>query len=305
MKKLYLASILALTLMGPFGCGKNPVAPAAPAGPSASPTPVVSGQITSGMSNPIGIALDGNGNVYVTDGDANAVLKYDSNGNLIGQFTAGGEGTLNRPFGVAVVSDGLYVVDAGNRRVQKMSLNGTPMAVGAPLAGHDFSYPLGIGVGPDVKVYVSDIAPNVWQFDPNAGATGLGNTGNVLQGQLSYPIGVAFLNSDVYVADYQANKIVKFNPTAQTVTSWGQYGTGAGMFSNPTDVETDQRGNVYVVDSGNGRIQEFDANGGFIRMWGNQGAASDRLSNPLSVAVSGNSLYVTDNGHARVVKYTL
>jgi hypothetical protein len=51
--------------------------------------------------------------------------------------------------------------------------------------------------------------------------------------------------------------------------SFGEPGTEAGQFENPSDIAVnDATGDVYVVDRGNNRIDEFEANGTFIQAWG-------------------------------------
>ena len=70
----------------------------------------------TGLNGPSGVAVDGAGNVYVTDFRNNRVLKLaaDSSTPTVLPFTG-----LNHPFGVAVDGAGnLYVTDAGNRVVK-------------------------------------------------------------------------------------------------------------------------------------------------------------------------------------------
>jgi DNA-binding beta-propeller fold protein YncE len=71
---------------------------------------------------PSGIAVDGEGNVYVTEVNGNRVQKFTSVGNFITQWgSAGeGEGEFSEPNGIAVDGNGyVYVLDSGNNRVQK------------------------------------------------------------------------------------------------------------------------------------------------------------------------------------------
>ena len=76
---------------------------------------------------PAGIALDGDGNVYVTDEWSNRVLVYDGDGQPLRRWgTSGaGPGQLDRPSGIAIDShDNVYVVDSLNHRVQRLTPDG-------------------------------------------------------------------------------------------------------------------------------------------------------------------------------------
>ena len=76
--------------------------------------------------------------------------------------------------------------------------------------------------------------------------------------QFSEPFGVATdAAGNVYVSDYNNNRIQKFTNTGTYLTQWGSEGSGDGQFDRPYGVATDAAGNVYVVDAGNNRIQKF------------------------------------------------
>lgn len=73
-----------------------------------------------GEFDPHGIAVDVNGDVYVTSGQS--VQQFDSNGSLITKWgkLGKGEGEFDRPEGMAVDMQGyVYVADYNNHRIQK------------------------------------------------------------------------------------------------------------------------------------------------------------------------------------------
>jgi DNA-binding beta-propeller fold protein YncE len=90
----------------------------AEAGHASSPLAQEAGQLRS----PWGIAVDGAGDVYVTDTGNHRVEKFDREGNFITQWGGfgNGDGQFNFPYGIAVDAKGsVFVVDSGNTRVQQ------------------------------------------------------------------------------------------------------------------------------------------------------------------------------------------
>ncbi len=88
------------------------------AGHASSPQAQEAGQLRS----PWGIAVDSQGDVYVTDTGNHRVQKFDREGNFITQWGGfgNGDGQFNFPYGIAVDAKGsVYVVDSGNTRVQQ------------------------------------------------------------------------------------------------------------------------------------------------------------------------------------------
>jgi sugar lactone lactonase YvrE len=76
----------------------------------------------AGMSNPSDVALDGQGNVYVTEPDYDLVQEFNVNSLYEGEFgtpaKAAPQGTLYLPSAVAASSDGqVYIADTGNHRI--------------------------------------------------------------------------------------------------------------------------------------------------------------------------------------------
>ena len=109
-------------------------------------------------------------------------------------------------------------------------------------------------------------------------------------------------NGNVYVADWDNDRIQYFTPTGSFKGTWGTHGSANGRFNCPTGVAVAPNGRVYVADSGNDRIQFFTAAGSFLGKWGKWGSNNGDFHSPRYVALSpsANRVYVTDSWNSRV-----
>lgn len=76
------------------------------------------------MWGPRGVAVDGDGNVWVTDTGTHRVRKFAPDGSPIASFGSRGRGPRQfvEPVGIAIGPDGsVFVADAGNARIQKFA----------------------------------------------------------------------------------------------------------------------------------------------------------------------------------------
>jgi DNA-binding beta-propeller fold protein YncE len=119
--------------------------------------PPGSGVPGDNFNQPLDVAFDAAGNIFIPDGYGNArVAKFDKNGKFVKSWGATGseQGQFNTPHSVAVDAAGnVYVADMGNKRIQVFDNNGTFKTqfanVGAPRA-------LCISPGPQQFLYSSN-----------------------------------------------------------------------------------------------------------------------------------------------------
>jgi DNA-binding beta-propeller fold protein YncE len=82
-----------------------------------------------GLSNPRGVAVDANNNVWMVDGSSGQIFLFDRSGNLRTSWTPSGSGALSSPEGIAVFEDSdgstyVYVANRGSHRVIKFEYTG-------------------------------------------------------------------------------------------------------------------------------------------------------------------------------------
>ena len=85
------------------------------------------------------------------------------------------------------------------------------------------------------------------------------------------------------------------------VFSFGQEGSGDGMFQYPLGVALNERDEIVVADEFNHRVQVFDSNGTFLKYFGHQGKNAGEFSHPFGIAIDKDrNIFVADYGNHRV-----
>jgi YYY domain-containing protein len=72
----------------------------------------------------------------------------------------------------------------------------------------------------------------------------------------------------------------------------------------PRGAAVDDRSRLWVADFGNSRLRLFDAGGGYLGGWGGRGDSTYNLKEPCGVATRGENLYVADTWNGRVLAFT-
>jgi ribosomal protein S11 len=262
--------------------------------------------------NPLGVATDSSGNVYVADYNNSTIRKITPAGAVTtvagladGSGSADGTGSaarFNAPFGVATDSGGnVYVADSYNDTIRKITLAGavTTLAGLAGSSGHAngtasaarFYEPRGVATDSGGNVYVADTYNStIRKITPEGAVTTLAGLagslgsadGTASAARFYEPLGVATDSSgNVYVADTYNSTIRKITPAGAVTTlaglagsSGSADGTGsAARFNAPFGLATDSSGNVYVADSYNYTIRKITPAGAVTTLAGLAGSS--------------------------------
>ena len=181
---------------------------------------------------PAGVAVDGDGNVYVSDEALNRVSIFDEGGAFLGSWgvKGTGRGEFDRPAGIVFDGNGnLLVVDGINNRIQRYTADGDFLGDwGRAGAGAgEFNLPWGICLDDD---------------------------------------------GNIYVADWRNDRVQKFDAGGLYLATIGASGSGDGQFYRPAGVAVDREGDLYVADWGNERVEVLDLEGRFLaRLRGESG----------------------------------
>lgn len=296
---------------------------------------------------PIGVAVDSKGTVYVADAGANRIRKIAKDGTVT-TVAGSGEGgasngaaaaaTFRGPRGVAVGPDGtVYVADTGNHVIRSISPSGTVATLAgsagkkglknAPGAGALFNAPIGITVGPDGSLYVTEFDNHTVRLVSKDGKVvrqiaGTGTKGfkdeAALKAQFDSPVGIAVdAKGVVYVADAANNRIRTIAGGKVTTLAGSRAGfkdgPGKDALMNIPYGLTLEDGVLFVTEFANNTVRRVDAKGAVTTIFASKGepeeaspspspakSKKETLQLPAGIASLDGKLYVADSGHSKV-----
>jgi len=266
------------------------------------------------FSNPVGVALDASGNVYVADQDNSRIRRVVQGGTvttIAGKTTSVGDGgpsteaRLVNPSGVAVDAPGnLYIADPSANRVRKVTPSGTITTVAGtgqtggggdngPAASAVLNSPSGVTLDSGGNLYIAD-------------------TGNGVIRRVDASTGIITLFAGSYTCCY----------AGAGTGGDGGLATAATLF-DPGGVAVDGAGNVYITElvaapagqaAAGGAVRRVTTDG-MINTWAGGGTGVAGFSgdggSPLQAvfseyvniaAGSDGTLYIGDQDNNRVRK---
>jgi len=290
--------------------------------------------LSQSLQNPVGMAVDRQGNILIADGGNNRVRRL-ANGFLTtvagsavaGFFGDGGPATqasLNFPAGVATDSVGnIYIADDQNNRVRRISPNGNIFTAagngffeatgdGGPAIGATFNNISAIVFDAANNLYIADRDANrvrridsngiITTFAGNGVAQLSGDGGDSTSASLNLPLGLTLdASGNVFIADRFNNRIRMVTPQGVIKTFAGggtlmQDGVTAldADLGGPLSVLADGAGNLYYIDSFNLRVRRI-SNGGIITTVAGGGTSQVETGPATAVALKGPESLALDN----------
>lgn len=240
------------------------------------------------FSNPTGLTIDVEGNLYVADTFNHCVYQIAPQGiikKVAGTGTPGFDGDgepalqaqLFHPTGLFITSDGvLYIADQGNHRIRKVTPDGLILTV-AGTGNHGFG----------------------------------GDGGLAIDATLADPTGV-WVGADgtFYIADRSNHRIRKVMPSGHIETIVGNGVAGFGGDGNlaihasiniPSRIVVDRNGYLYIADRGNSRIRRVDLEGRIHTVLGGSG----EFQRPVGLSLSGTGELIISDTENHVVHKVL
>lgn len=212
------------------------------------------------LQSPIGIAVDLGGEIYVSDSVLKKVFVFDQKGAYLRQI--GSPDVFQRPTGIALLDNSLYVVDTLSHKILVFSKQDGKLRFSFGSHGNskgEFNYPTNIFIDRSRTVYVMDSMNFRLQAFNEDGSFlfSFGKHGNGT-GDFSKPKGIAVdSEGHIYVVDAHFDTIQIFDKNGNLLLVFGSSGTQKGAFSLPAGIFIDDNDRIYVADSYNKRVQIF------------------------------------------------
>lgn len=282
------------------GVGTGPQATFDPA-PAIGILPLVYGV---SLNNPFGVAVDGNGDLYIADNRNGRVVEVPSGGGAPIAIAPIIDGKpLIDPGGVAVDGAGnLYISDLDGDVIQEVPADGSaPIAMDPTVNGRGLSYPCGMVADSAGDLYVADVDNARVLELPANGGTPVVIDASVNGTPLIYPVAVALDTAgDLYISDYFANRVVKVPADGGAVVAINPTVNGQGL-TLPYGIAVDAAGDLFIVDALN-RVVVVPADGSaaFTIVPSANGVA---LNVPIGIALDGAAdLFIADSFNNRIVE---
>lgn len=171
------------------------------------------------LYGPRAVALDKDGNLWVTDTGNERIIEFSPDGEPQDVFGGTGAdiGQFLEPVGIAIDKAGnFYIADTWNRRIQ---------------------------------VFDADLNPTQ-QIEVAAWDS---------QSVVNKPYIAVDADGSSYITDPEGYRIIKYGKDGKVRAVWGAPGNDLAGMQLPTGIAMDAQGHIYVADSGNNRVLIYDA----------------------------------------------
>lgn len=249
--------------------------------------------VAASFRQPIAVAVDRTGTVYVADRDNHAIRAVDPTGRVTtfaGTGTAGltngpaASAQFNEPYGLALSPDGriLYVadylnhairaIDLGSRQVTTLAGNGTAGNADGKGEAARFNQPYNVKADAKGRLFVPDQNNHaIRRVDPDGTVTTLAGNGQSgfadgrgSDARFDNPTGLAVMeDGTLYVADRNNHRIRVVDPAGEVRTvagdGTGEFRDGPGpqaRFNRPLDIVIGADGALVVSEESNHRLRK-------------------------------------------------
>jgi tripartite motif-containing protein 71 len=267
------------------------------------------------FDQPVGIAVDFSGNVYIADKNNNRIQKFSSSGIFLSKWgiNGSGYGQFSLPNGVAIdYSGNVYVTDLNNNRIQIFSNSGYLLTLWGTNGSGDGQFAGEFGLAVDIwgNVFVADqgnhriqlfgipLPPSVIT-NPANNVTSISATlnGNLTSTGTTSAVNVSF--------EYGLTTSYGNTTPVQVMNTTGLFNAGVtGLTPNTLyHFRAKADGGPSATVYGSDLI--FATPPQFLLKWGTYGSGNGQFHATTDVAVdaSGN-VYAVDVGNARIQKFS-
>ena len=242
-------------------------------------------QVINCSGGPSGIAIHDSGDIYVSCWIDDSIHVFDQAGQqrrTIGS-SGSGDGQFNRPHGLFIKGDVMYVADYGNNRIQKLTTGGQFLQKFVQC-----NSPISVIVDQRDRLIVADYRNNRVVILDQGGTLLLTNVSGSHGFQHPYDLALD-PQGNIHVAALSSNCIKVFTPEGTYVRSYGDV-------NGPIGIVIDEEGYSLVNEFSGNCLSIFDPQGNKMHTVGNFNGPRGVILDPKS-----GSVYVANCG--TVFKY--
>jgi phospholipase C len=275
--------------------------------PTAAYLRAVGGTGRGRLSQPAGVAIARNGDVWAADSGRNQAAEFTPSGRLVTAFSGHGAGALADPLGIAVAGGHVWVADTGRDRIVEFTAAGAQLAVfGGPGSGPgQLDQPAAVAVARSGDLYVADEDNNRIEKFSQAGRYLAAFPAATPQGIAIDASGDVWVSSPSYA---DGNALYEFSPAGRLLRSVQRTQDSYGALSDPAGIAIGPDNRLYVAQPDFGWVTVLSRGGRFRGEFGPQPStrkAAEDLSFPQDVAVSADgTIWVADTGNGRLVEFS-
>lgn len=253
------------------------------------------------LSRPNGIAVEKNGNIYLTDQENDRVLVFDKKGQFLFKFGKKGsnKGEFKAPMGIAISpSNQVFVTDRVQNKVLIFSSTGKFVK----------EFKVKIPLTPTVKnnqLYLTTYQ-GITIFDLKGKQQNkLGKKGRG-KNEFDFPNGIAVdKDGTMYIADSNNIRIQALDAKGKSLWTVGEPPKDSKdrsrRFGLPVSIAIDENNLLYVVDAFPGSILVYSKKGEELAELGEYGTEEGQLNHPAQIIYAGNRVfYIADKYNDRV-----
>jgi hypothetical protein len=281
--------------------------------------------------------------LFIADSGHHRILECSHSGRILRQFGLGtadfmdgpaDQAAFNRPQGLALERDYLYVADTGNHAVRRIQLRGGQVETlcgngrpGDPVEGPltagalgPLNHPLALAVAGN-QVHIASAGDNrIWSCDLGRGelrlSAGSGRLdlrdGNAMMAAFAQPAGLAAVQQVLYVCDALGSAVRSLqlrNDLVQTLVGQGPWEFGgadgprsSARLQHPQGIALSADAPLlWIADSGNGLLRTLRLGGGELTTV----ELPRRLHGPTGLAIAAGAVWIAETDAHGVLRYDI
>ncbi|KAI6654164.1 PEP-CTERM domain protein [Oopsacas minuta] len=249
---------------------------------------------------PRGVSIETeSGHIYVADRKNSRIQIFSQTGDLVNIF---GDQHLNKPWGVLIHQDNIYVTDTGHHTILQYRLSDLTMIklVGSQGSGsEEFDSPKQLAISPNQHLYVPDHNNNRIQIM----TTNLEFKDSLRHESMTQPVDVKFSNKEMFVLSTNNNPCIHvFTLSGEKSRSLVTRGSSGMQIGKAYFFCLDERDNILISDCEANQIKVFSPEGDLLHTIGQRGHEAGMFDYPVGITTHNNKCICLSNNQKFVLQ---